>query len=64
MLTSTPLRVSVVPALIEASVDILYNAERVPVVIVVQLIEPLVISISSNKSGVLILYYLLQYPDM
>jgi hypothetical protein len=44
--TSTELTVSVVSTLIEASVDILYNAETVPVVIVLQLNEPFVISIS------------------
>jgi hypothetical protein len=48
---STPLTVSVVPAIIEVSVDILYSADRVPVVIVVADIEPLVISISPIKSG-------------
>ena len=41
-----------VPTTIEVNVEILYNAETVPVVIVVQLIEPLLISISSPiKSG-------------
>jgi hypothetical protein len=49
--TSTPLTVSVVPALIEARVDILYNADKFPVVIEVHLlIEPSSKS-KSPKSG-------------
>ena len=50
--TSTELSVNVVPTVIEVNVEILYKAETVPVVNVVQLIEPLLKSISSpNKSG-------------
>jgi hypothetical protein len=50
--TSTELRLNVVPTDNEVNVEILYNADTVPVVNVVQLIEPLDISIlSPNKSG-------------
>jgi hypothetical protein len=49
--TSTELTVSVVPTVIEVNVEILYCADRVPVVIVVADIEPLLKSKSPIESG-------------